>query len=908
MHLSARHWSLAQSGANHQGLTRAAYTATIFLGALLLFAVQPMITKMVLPRLGGSPSVWAVSICFFQAALLIGYLYAFVLNRLPTVLAAVLVHVAVLAAACIALPVALPSSAIAAFEGALYLGLVVLLAGAVGLPFVALAATAPLLQAWFARSDDPQAHDPYFLYRASNAGSLAALLAYPVLIEPLLSLSGQSATWSVGFVLQAVMIAGCGALILTKHSSAAPLQLSRANEGGRELSAAPVDWKQRLAWVGLSAMPSGLLVAFTTFLTMDVGSAPFLWVVPLAFYLATFIVVFRPTLPGERWLEAAQPILVGIALVSQSELGRVSLPLDATIGLIAFVVSCLVCHRRLYLRRPAAANLTEFYLWVSFGGVVGGMFSAILAPQIFSSPSEYPLLLALSLVWRARSLIAPIGRLEAAAILLSLVAALILGRGLAIGWFGMADDWSNLTRSMLLLTIAATTLAAIRLPRLQSALVVLTALLVAVALNHRFLYSERSFFGVHRVAELGDYRLLLHGTTLHGAQLMRTWEGRPRSTNVPPPAVSYFHPTSTHVLGLKLARAALPKGKPSASVGVIGLGAGAMACHASPGEAWRFFEIDHLVVEIAKNTRLFNYLSNCAQGSEIVMGDARITMAGQPDGFFDYLLFDAFTSDAVPVHLLTVEAIRLYLEKLSDTGVIALHISNRHLDLVSVVAANVEAVPGLSALKVNNPGLYNLAALDTVVVLIARRPEVLASAATLARGADHPIDIVPLAPLGVSPWTDDFSNVASALIRGYRNSFISKADKDIDYFSAVIAKFPGVEISHKRRAEAHFSKADYKAAIEDATTLMGLVQYDLDALKLRARARQLSGNDLGAIEDLTAYLSKVPHDIAMLELRAVAYGNSGQRQKAIADFREVLFLNPGNNRARVLLERLGGAR
>ena len=385
---------------NFQQLTAPFYTATIFSSALLLFAVQPMLTKMVLPKLGGSPSVWAVSMCFFQGALLLGYCYAFVLNRMASVRGAVVLHSLVLAACCLALPVALPNSAVSLFSGGSYLWLVVVLAMAVGLPFIGIAANAPLLQSWFVRTAHRDAHEPYFLYRASNAGSLVALIGYPVLFEPMLALSTQATMWSVGFVLLALMIALCGAFMLAVWRGPTPTH-SNSPELTRP-GAGPIGWEHRLAWTGLAFVPSGLLVAFTTYLTTDIASAPFLWVVPLAIYLVTFIIVFRPShLPGERFLVTVQPFVVAVAILVQSDLGRmVGLAAGSAIGLVAFVTTCLVCHRRLYLQRPVAAHLTEFYLWMSLGGVLGGVFAAIVAPQIFSTPSEYPLLLALGLAWR----------------------------------------------------------------------------------------------------------------------------------------------------------------------------------------------------------------------------------------------------------------------------------------------------------------------------------------------------------------------------------------------------------------------------------------------------------------------------------------------------------------------------
>ena len=694
-------------------LTRLAYAATVFVSALLLFAVQPMLAKMLLPKLGGSPSVWAVSMCFFQGALLLGYGYAYLLNLATNARRAVVFHVLVLVASCLALPVAVPTGALPHLAGDSYLWLIAVLAMAVGVPFVALAASAPLLQSWFARTAHSDAHEPYSLYRASNAGSLVALIGYPVLFEPTLALSTQATAWSVGFVLLALMIVLCGILKpVPTHSKSS--ELVRPD-------AMPVGWKLRLTWMGLAFVPSGLLVAFTTYLTTDIASAPFLWVVPLAIFLVTFIVVFRPSqLRGEHFLGTVQPFVIAVAILSQADFAQiVGLPARSTIGLVAFVTTCLICHRRLYLRRPAAAHLTEFYLWMSFGGVLGGIFAAIVAPQIFSSPIEYPLLLALGLAWRLRAPKDPMSKL-------ALVAVVVLSVGLV--WSGDLSSQAWVIPLSIMAAVAVGRLGATPIAGLHLALITLVTALVTMASGRHSDHSARGFFGVHRVLTVGDFRLLMHGTTLHGAQRLRTAEGLPLDATKAPPATSYFHPDSGFVLGLGLMRASFRERERPATVGIVGLGTGAMACHGNPGERWHFFEIDPLVVDIAKNPRLFNYLSNCMKDANIVIGDARVSLTQQKRGSFDYLLIDAFNSDAIPVHLLTVEALQLYFDKLSDNGVLALHVSNRHLDLASVVAANIDALPGLAATFVykKSLGISNYDALPSQVVLVARHREILA--------------------------------------------------------------------------------------------------------------------------------------------------------------------------------------
>ncbi len=353
----------------------AVFAGALFLSAALLFSVQPMFARLVLPTLGGSPSVWAVAMCFLQATLLLGYGYAHLLNRYGGARLGLALHLILLAAALASLPFGLPEMlGPPPAEGA-YLWLIGVLTLGVGLPFFAVSANAPLLQAWFARTDHPDAADPYFLYGASNLGSLLALLAYPVLVEPLFGLARQGAIWADGLAL----LAGLVLVWLTPATATAIVE------------AAASTWTDRCAWVLLAMVPSGLLVAFTTHLTTDLASAPFLWVLPLAVFLATFILTFRdrPIVP-HRWALAVQPVAVAAAAAGLILPGAADWTwgLFLGAGFVAFVATTLVAHRILYERRPASSGLTAFYLWMSFGGVLGGVFAGLLAPQIFDEVQE----------------------------------------------------------------------------------------------------------------------------------------------------------------------------------------------------------------------------------------------------------------------------------------------------------------------------------------------------------------------------------------------------------------------------------------------------------------------------------------------------------------------------------------
>jgi spermidine synthase len=746
-------------------LILALFTATLFASALQLFAVQPMFAKMVLPRLGGAPSVWAVSMCFFQAALLLGYAYAHGLIRFVSPAVAASVHVLVLAAAVLALPIALPASWSEPPAGDAYFWLIGLLCVGVGLPFFALSASAPLLQAWFSRTGHPHAADPYFLYGASNFGSMIALVLYPVLVEPGLGLASQSQLWSAGFVMLALLVVGCATITLMNRQEAtigAGFE-SEDHATGATDDARPamVGWERRFEWMFLSFVPSALIIAVTNHITTDIASAPLLWVVPLALYLLTFIVVFRdpPSIPHKLVL-VVQPLLVAAALGAMHSDWDTRLLYGTGIMLAGFFATTLIAHRELYLQRPAASRLTEFYLWMSVGGVLGGIFSSLVAPQIFSSVIEFPILMLLGLACRP-SIIAPQeGRrdwLEVAVVMV--VGAGIIGGGMHLHRYQL---WTGQIAigAMLLALFAGLAIAIGRYkPRLEPALLLLMAFaFVLVPPVVHVGESLRSFFGVYRVLETEDteFRLLQHGTTIHGAQRIRTSDGSPQETVE---AISYYYAGSPMARGIEVAR--LGKGDENAPVriGVIGLGTGSMACHAEAGDQIRFFEIDPLMVAIATDPQRFSFLGTCQKQPDIVLGDARLTMAKEASGSFDYIVVDAFSSDAIPVHLLTMESIKLYFDKLGPKGVLAVHVSNRHLELVSVVASIMHRLPGAAGVYVNDTdasGSYD--AMRSEVVLLAKEESVLEPALQWD-GAKV------LEPAFDRPWTDDYSGVFQALMR-----------------------------------------------------------------------------------------------------------------------------------------------
>jgi hypothetical protein len=739
-----RHWL------HRDGLV-VAFTATLFLSALLMFSVQPMFAKLVLPKLGGAPSVWAVSMCFFQAILLAGYGYAHALNKLFSARHAVFVHLSLLAIASLALPFGLPADVSEPPAGDAYIWLIGVLALGVGLPFFAIAGNAPLLQAWFSRTGHPDAQDPYFLYRASNIGSLIALLAYPILVEPGLGLVSQSLFWTAGFLALVGLIAVCGWQLL---SAASVPMVGSQHPSPTEHIARAVDWNQRALWVTLSFLPSGLIVAVTTHVTTDVASAPFLWVVPLALFLLTFVLVFRDVLRfNYGYVCAALPAAVLGVVLTQSML------ISSVFALAAFFLGAIVCHRELYLRRPAKEQLTEFYLWMSFGGVLGGVFSALIAPHIFKSVFEFQLLALLSLLCRPGVVLGRDIALDwrRMATVVASGLALMLGYKMAVAAGVIPSD-----RGYLIVLVGALCYGLYRIRRWpeHAAAMVLT-MIAAAAMSPADLFTlhvERSFFGTHRVTVSADgaARMLLHGTTVHGVQILRDQSGR--SIDVPTPA-TYYYPQGPMAQGVDIARRHLASQGKVLRVGVVGLGAGSLACYAKPSEAWRYFEIDPSVVNIARNPTLFSFLPKCQPNADIIIGDARLTVGKEPAGQFGYLVIDAFSSDSIPVHLLTAEAIHMLTSKLDADGVMALHISNRHLELAPSLASTIATLPGLSAVLVDDRPA-NAGGMDFAsrVVFVARNKQALAG---IAAGPNARA----LEPSGASAWTDDYSGVLSAMLR-----------------------------------------------------------------------------------------------------------------------------------------------
>ena len=659
------------------------FALTLFLSGALLFLIQPMFARMILPLAGGAPAVWNTVMVCYQLLLLVGYLYAHALSRFLREPRQALVHLLVLTLPLFVLPIVIPAGRAPPPGENPALWVMVTLFISAGFPFFVVASTSPLLQAWFAKVGTRTDGNPYALYAASNAGSLVGLLGYPLLLEPHLRLRSQSLVWSVGYVVLAVLVAV--AAWRWSRGSRLPSPVKADSE-----SESPIAGTRRARWMLLAFIPSSLMLSVTMHLSTDIAPIPLLWVLPLVLYLLTFILAFG----SRRFISSAavsRVVPVAIVPVMVAILANVSKPVGAIIGvhLASFAIIALVSHAALADDAPPPRHLTEFYLWLSVGGALGGVFNALVSPLIFTSILEYPLVLvvaALSLrvdrgqeaSWNAPRVpakwLTPT-RVMDVALPVALVPMIVLC-DVAARQFGLD---TAVSRRLVALGAPAVICYVLAGRRLRFGLSVGALVLGSLSFDRtrQLLVAERSFFGVTRVYVTGGglYHALVHGNISHGAQSVEPARKRE-------PLTYYTRSGPVGELVIPRQRLGLIR-----TVAVVGLGAGSLACYRLPGERWTFFEIDAAIVRIARDARYFSYLHDCAPDAAIVLGDARLSLGRSPDRHFDLMLMDAYSADAIPVHLLTREAFALYRRKLAPGGVIAFHISNQYFSLAPVVAA-----------------------------------------------------------------------------------------------------------------------------------------------------------------------------------------------------------------------------
>ena len=728
-------------------LARPLFVLTILAGSFLLFLVQPMVARMALPRLGGASAVWNSAMLVYQALLLGGYAYAHWLGRLSPRTQGI-THLGVLLVAALWLPIGLKAMDLSpTAQPAIWVPY--LLGISIGPLFFAISAQAPLLQRWFSlsRSQD----NPYALYAASNFGSFAGLIAYPLLVEPGMALYGQRILWSSGYIIVALLVALCAATLpRTRTAAAEPAPVS------------PPPTRGRIAqWVVLAFVPSGLMLATSTLITTDIVAMPLLWVLPLGLYLLSFTIAFAT----DRITADIQTRIAPIALLLFGGLivgGLSAVPfLGAIMALALLFLVSVALHTGLYRIRPEPDRLTGFYLAMSVGGALGGVFAALIAPLLFDWTYEYPILLLMAGIFMPqRYLIGPVRRLwegnaQRQRILLYCVAIAVLGLVAAVLAFPAADERIGPMQQIALIVMLGIGLFAIG-SRRAFGIAMLGSLLAfggyhAIYLSFQPNARTRSYFGIYTVRGNATERQLSHGTTVHGTQL----RGSPEKERTP---TTYYVPGS----GVGQAMLALPTlYGGNARVGVVGLGAGTLACYAQAGQAWRFYEIDPTVVRIARDTGQFTFLSRCLPNPRIVLGDARLNLAREPGASLDLLALDAFSSDSVPMHLMTREAFASYGRVLAPRGVLLVHISNRFLDLEPVVAAAAQAGAWHAVKLFHTPGPNDTpAATKSVWIAMSRDPQVIRVLQTFD-GAWQPVK----ARTGFTPWTDDYSTILPLLKR-----------------------------------------------------------------------------------------------------------------------------------------------
>jgi hypothetical protein len=717
--------------------TLALFSIAIFVGSGLVFLIEPMVGKMLLPLFGGTPAVWAVTLVFFQAFLLAGYAYAHVSIRLLGIRRQALVQLGLLVVPLALLPIAVPRGLHPSTEHpAIWLLGVLFLTAA--LPFFVVSSASPVLQRWFSASGDAASRDPYFLYAASNAGSLLGLLAYPMLLEPRLTLAQQSRVWTVVYVVFAVLTALCVLRLLA--TSGGPLVAAPRVRVGS------LTWRRRLRWIGMAALPSSLMLGTTSYITTDIGSFPLLWVLPLAAYLISFILAFaRRQLLSLTVVSRA--IVVTATLVAASLLHLAVLPIWALVGvhtLNLFFVALLV-HRLLAIERPPTEHLTEYYLLLSVGGVCGGIFNALVAPVVFSTILEYPIVIVVALALRP----GPRGPRADARFFkktTDLVLPLAIAGGVIVALIALnVAGW--LTALTYAATLAVALMAVVLLVRrpVRFAAGIAALVLIPVLLGSKALYAERTFFGVLKVESGARTHRFVHGTTLHGVESFAPgWRDEP---------LSYYSRQGP------IGQVFQQLGDRIHSVGAIGLGAGTIAAYGKPGDRFTFYEIDAAVARIASNPRYFTFLRDSKAAIRVVIGDGRVRIAEAPPRAYDLVVLDAFSSDAVPVHLLTREAVELYLSKLRPGGLLAFHISSNYLDLKPVIAGIAQTLDCTALTQEHRPlaRQERMGADRSIWVVVA--PEARSLAKLRSDRRWKPLD----ESADTTVWTDQFSNILSVV-------------------------------------------------------------------------------------------------------------------------------------------------
>ncbi len=722
------------------------YAFTLLISAVLLFSIQPLFSKMILPLLGGTPAVWNTAMLFFQIMLLAGYAYAHGTSKLLGIRAQAALHLILLVIFVAALPIAIPEGWTPPTDKDPTLWQLSLMSVKVGGPFFVLAASAPMLQHWFSHTDHPDAHNPYFLYGASNLGSMTALLAYPVLIEPSLTLNGQSYIWMIGYFALMVMIFLSAFLVWTHKTTN-----DAADEISGKQDAYSISWHRRFQWILLAFLPSSLMLGVTTIITTDIASVPLLWIVPLTLYISTFIIVFARKPVMSRNLIALLQALSVIALTGLLMTGLIINPFFVVLlHITTFFFTALLCHTELAALRPKSSHLTEFYLLMSLGGALGGFFNAIIAPVVLVIPLEYAIVLAASCFMRFASDnkkidFSDLGKKNLislcfyAALLLIISTIFIKGKLIGIPAFISILCMSLLMEKRLLF----------------GSLIALILILHPPGYGWedpskaKVILRERNFFGVIKLVDIKKppQRLIYHGTTMHGLQSLLPEHKKE--------LLSYYGGISP----IKDVFRYFDGFQNNQNVAIIGLGSGNGVCFSHEGRKFDLYEIDKDIAAIAENPKFFTFLSDCGSPYKIILGDGRLKIDKKENNNYDIVWLDAFSSDTIPIHLITKEAVSIYLGKLKYDGVLLFHISNRFLDIepvLSQIAKSID-IPTLAkyapSVKIKGSPYYSQ---QSHWFIMTRSEDALAyfkeNGWTAGRFRK-----------GVGLWTDQFSNIVSVL-------------------------------------------------------------------------------------------------------------------------------------------------
>ena len=733
------------------------FAFTMLLSAALIFSIQPMFSKMILPLLGGTSQVWNTAMLFFQACLLGGYAYAHGTSKFLGIRTQAILHVILLAVFVVVLPFGVPEAWRSPEEHNPTLWQLSLMASTVGGPFFVLAASAPMFQRWFAATNHPHADNPYFLYGASNFGSILGLLSYPFVVEPLLKLSEQAESWMFGYFAMIGFTVLCALLVWSTREH---------KEVKTAASTVKIEWSTRGWWLLLAFIPSSLMLGVTTLITTDIASVPLLWILPLSIYVGSFILVFarKPLFSFEQLNKYYATMIVVLAILVISAYGTVYPPvLTISIHLLVFFLAAMLCHTALVDARPHASRLTEFYLIMSLGGALGGVFNALIAAQYFVVPAEYMGVLILTLLIRNYNHegqgLTQIWNNFKSSIRNSGLNAVLNFKGLGVFLILVTCFFAIHAPERYMLYMAAFVAASVLLlMEKQRVLFAMGALAVfsifPIGFDWGFksfkdiLHQERNFFGIIKVVNMTDgQRILLHGTTNHGSQAI---DEEHRLT-----PLSYY----SHKSPINDVISFYDKKRGDQRFAVLGLGIGVTACFSKDGRFYDFYEIDPAVADVAQNPEYFTFMKDCGTPYEVILGDGRIKIEEKPEAHYDFILADAFSSDNIPVHVMTKEAIEIYLKKLKPNGTFIMNIANNYLDLEPVVAATAKELGVRAIAKVADGGEMEESGLvyyPTHFAVITKNDKVLKHLES--NGWTDAI-----ATRKVRAWSDQYSNIFSVL-------------------------------------------------------------------------------------------------------------------------------------------------